>query len=176
MSLFSKVQDKVYKEIDSIVGDDQVTAHHRPLLPYTVATLHEIWRCGPVGPLAAFRCPRYDTKVGKYTIFKGTKVHLNLYSMTKDPCLWGPDVDDFNPERFMDGNNFKNDWWDFTFGTGRRKCLGESVAKVENFLFFANMLKNFKLEVPEGDILPTTEPLDGMTIGPHHFNVKLTTR
>ena len=117
-----------------------------------------------------------DTKIGDYVIKEGTIVFINLYSMTQDPKLWGNDVEEFKPERFLQGNAFKNQWWDFTFGTGRRKCLGESVARIENFLFFANLIKNFKLEVPEGDNLPTTEPLDGMTIGPQHFNVKFSHR
>ena len=97
--------------------------------------------------------------------------------MTQDTSLWGSDVDTFNPDRFIDANgNFKNEWWDFTFGTGRRKCLGESVARVENFLFFANLMKKFKLEVPDGLERPTVEPMDGMAIGPKHFSVKLTIR
>ena len=51
-------------------------------------------------------------------------------------------MDEFKPERFLkQENNSNNQWWDFTFGTGRRKCLGESVARIENFLFFANLLK-----------------------------------
>ena len=104
-------------------------------------------------------------------------VFPNLYSMTQDPELWGNDVKEFKPERFLEGNNtFRNQWWNFTFGTGRRKCLGESVARTENFLFFANLLKNFKLEIPEGENLPTTEPLDGLTIGPQHLNIKFTPR
>ena len=45
------MQEKVFEEIDSEIGDDQVTANHRPKLPYTEATLFEIWRCGPVGPI-----------------------------------------------------------------------------------------------------------------------------
>ena len=45
---------KVFEEIDSEIGDDQVTANHRPKLPYTEATLFEIWRCGPVGPIGDF--------------------------------------------------------------------------------------------------------------------------
>ena len=48
---FFQVQEKVFEEIDSEIGDDQVTANHRPKLPYTEATLFEIWRCGPVGPI-----------------------------------------------------------------------------------------------------------------------------
>ena len=51
-------------------------------------------------------------------------------------------MDEFKPERFLKKeNNSNNQWWDFTFGTGRRKCLGESVARIENFLFFANLIK-----------------------------------
>jgi hypothetical protein len=38
------------------------------------------------------------------------------------------------------------------------------------------LVKNFKLELPEGDTKPTTDPIDGMTIGPQHFNVKFTAR
>ena len=45
------MQEKVFEEIDSEIGDDQVTANHRTKLPYTEATLFEIWRCGPVGPI-----------------------------------------------------------------------------------------------------------------------------
>ena len=96
--------------------------------------------------------------------------------MTQDPNLWGEDVDQFNPSRFIKEGKFYNPWWDFTFGTGRRKCLGESVARIENFLFFANLLKNFKLQEPEGQAMPSTEPLDGMTIGPHHFPVQFILR
>ena len=99
------MQEKVFEEIDSEIGDDQVTANHRTKLPYTEATLFEIWRCGPVGPIgdlnflitffllisnymlnylfiAASRCPRKDTKIGNYTISAGTIVFPNLYSMT----------------------------------------------------------------------------------------------
>ena len=60
--------------------------------------------------------------------------------------------------------------------SGRRKCLGESVGKIENFLFFANLLKNFSMKTPNGSSKPTTIPLDGLTIGPQHFPVHFTLR
>ena len=106
--------------MDAVVGTSEVTAAMRPKLPYTDATLHEIWRCGPVGPIAATRAPNADSKIGKYIIPVGTIVFPNLYSMTQDPNLWGSDVHEFKPERFLskDGKSFQNNWWDFTFGTG----------------------------------------------------------
>ena len=180
IKLLLQVQENVQKELDSVVGlGTEVSAKHRPNLPYTEATLHEVWRCGPVGPIAAVRACNQACKVGKFILEKGTVVFPNLYSMTQDPGLWGPDVAEFRPSRFLseDQAHFANPWgWDFTFGTGRRKCLGESVAKIENFLFFANLLKNFKLSVPEGRPRPSTEPKDGMTIGPHHFDIKIMPR
>ena len=166
-----QVQSRVQAELDSVTSTE-VTATHRPLLPYTEATLHEIWRCGPVGPIAATRCPRNDTQIGKFIISAGTVIFPNLYSMTQDPKLWGSDVNQFRPSRFLDEKGaFFNPWWDFTFGSGRRKCLGESVARIENFLFFSNLLKNFVLSVPNGCEDPTLDPVDGMTIGPCHFKI-----
>ena len=57
-----------------------------------------------------------------------------------------------------------------------QKYAFPSVARSENFLFFANLLKNFKLQEPEGQAMPSMEPLDGMTIGPHHFPVQFILR
>ena len=115
-----QIQENVQNELDAVVGTSEVTAAMRPKLPYTDATLHEIWRCGPVGPIAATRSPNTDCKIGKYIIPAGTIVFPNLYSMTQDPNLWGSDVNEFKPERFLskDGKSFQNSWWDFTFGTG----------------------------------------------------------
>ena len=60
--------------------------------------------------------------------------------------------------------------------SGRRKCLGESVARVENFLFFSNILKNFRLEIPDKMPAPSLDPIDGMTIGPSHFDINFKLR
>ena len=43
----------------------------------------------------------------------------------------------FRPERFLDADGFfKPNEMLQPFGIGRRKCLGESLARMENFLFF----------------------------------------
>ena len=118
---FTQVQAKVHAELDRVCGNaSEVSAAMRPYLPYTEATLFEIWRCGPVGPIAAVRSPNTDCKVGKHIIPAGSLVFPNLYSMTQDSKLWGNDVSEFRPERFLDetGTSVKNNWWDFTFGTG----------------------------------------------------------
>jgi hypothetical protein len=54
--------------------------------------------------------------------------------------------------------------------------MGEGLARSANFLFFANMVNNFKVEQPEGQPKPTTQPCEGMTSGPTDFSVKMTPR
>ena len=52
MILHPEIQEKVQKEIDSNTGNnEEVIASDRSRLPYTEAVLHEVWRCGPVGPI-----------------------------------------------------------------------------------------------------------------------------
>ena len=68
----SQIQKSVQAELDEVVGShSMVTLSHRPNLPYTDATMTEIMRLGPVGPLAAVRCAKEDTKIGKFVIKKG---------------------------------------------------------------------------------------------------------
>lgn len=56
---------------------------------------------------------------------------------------------------------------------GRRKCLGEDLAKTSLFQFTTILFHHFKME-PGDDKLPTV--LDGMTLGLTPFKVKLTLR
>jgi cytochrome P450 len=50
---------------------------------------------------------------------------------------WGPDNEIFRPERFLDASGAlrKDDHW-IPFSIGKRQCLGETLAKVELYLFF----------------------------------------
>ena len=79
MILHPQVQEKVQKEIDSNVGNNgEVIASDRSNLPYTEAVLHEIWRCGPVGPIGTLSISLSDT-LGYYT----TTLHYSGYQMPK---------------------------------------------------------------------------------------------
>ena len=69
--------------------------------------------------------------------------------------------DPFFPRRYLtdyDGNKlspdsitqeikFKPDPNVVTFGVGKRKCLGESLGRIEVFMFFTGMLRRFKISL-----------------------------
>ena len=69
---------------------------------------------------------------GEYNIPKGTQVWPNLHQLLHDERHW-KDPHKFDPSRFLDADgkftgippSFK------PFGTGRRVCIGESLAKSE---------------------------------------------
>ena len=92
-----------------------------------------------------------------------------------DEDHWG-DPEVFRPERFLtDHGDFRSDEMNLPFGIGRRKCLGESLARMENFLFLSNIFQNFKF-VQIGDSPPSLEPDVGFTNGPYPFTTKIVIR
>jgi len=58
---------------------------------------------------------------------------------------------------------------------GRRACLGESLAKVELFLFFVNFLQKYNICLPEGSKV-TTEPMISVISSPQPYGVVFSCR
>jgi hypothetical protein len=58
-----------------------------------------------------------------------------------------PDPKSFRPERFLngEGNNLRKSEELIPFGLGKRQCLGESLARMELFIFFANIFNRYKV-------------------------------
>ena len=97
----------------------------------------------------------------------------NTYTVHMDEKYWG-DPYNFRPERFLQNEAFKPDERNIPFGIGRRRCLGENLARMENFLIFSNLLKNFSFETVNGE-LPDLSPQVGFTNGPAPFEMLIKT-
>ena len=86
------------------------------------------------------------------------------------------DPETLRPERFIDENNaYRQDEQNIPFGIGRHKCLGENLARMESFIFLANLFKKFKFQ-KDGQSTPSLEPDVGFTNGPHPFTTKIIIR
>ena len=62
----------------------------------------------------------------------------------------------------------------YAFIAGKRVCLGESLAKMELFLFFTAMMQRFRFSTPPGMPLPDMEGILGLTNAPKPFETVVT--
>ncbi|XP_034047256.1 cytochrome P450 2K1-like [Thalassophryne amazonica] len=167
MTKYPHIQNQVHAELGSIVGKRQINADDRKLLPYTNAVIHETQRFADILPLAIPHQMASDVIFQGYRIKKGTTVFPLLTSVLHDENEWeSPHT--FNPSHFLDeqGKFIQRDAF-MPFSAGRRVCLGESLAKMELFLFFSSLVQHFKFSPPPGiteDELDLTPDL-GFTIG-----------
>ncbi|KAK1798649.1 hypothetical protein P4O66_006664 [Electrophorus voltai] len=170
LALYPNIQEKVQKEIDSVLNGRLPTLQDKQRMPYVDAVLHEVLRLCNVVPLGIFRATSQDTVVRGYTIPRDTMVITNLYSVHFDEKYWSQPAS-FCPERFLDstGNFVKQDAF-LPFSVGRRHCLGEQLAKMELFIFFTTLLQRFCLHFPQG-VIPSLRPRLGMTLQPLPYSI-----
>lgn len=77
-------------------------------------------------------------------------VAVSPYAIHNDPRVWGPDVDQFLPERWLTQDpaalkQAKKGF--FAFGHGPRVCPGSRFALLEMKLTLIRILQNFTLEL-----------------------------
>uniref|UniRef100_A0A670ZNQ3 Uncharacterized protein n=1 Tax=Pseudonaja textilis TaxID=8673 RepID=A0A670ZNQ3_PSETE len=122
----------------------------RKKLPYSYAVIHETQRLSSIAFPTHFRLCEIDLNVLDCYIPKGSIVIPDSCSVLLDPKQWETPRQ-FNPSHFLDQDGkfvFREDF--LTFGAGARECLGKSLAQMELFIFFTNLMKTFTFQYPEG--------------------------
>ncbi|XP_015272800.1 PREDICTED: cytochrome P450 2K4-like [Gekko japonicus] len=168
MMKYPEIQKKVQEEITKVIGSAQPRIEHRAKLPYTDAVVHEVQRFGNIAPAGAPHATTADVTLGGYFIPKGTHIIPLLYSVLYDESEWEKPFK-FYPEHFLDseGKFVKRDAF-LPFSAGRRVCAGETLARMELFLFFVTLLQRFTFQPAPGmsrEDLDLT-PVVGSTLSP----------
>ncbi|NWY04851.1 CP2K6 protein, partial [Nothoprocta ornata] len=173
MMRYPEIQKKVQEEIEQVIGSNQPRTEHRSQMPYTDAVIHEIQRFANILPLNLPHATTVDVTFKGYFIPKGTYVIPLLTSVLRDKTQWEkPDM--FYPEHFLDseGKFVKRDAF-MPFSAGRRMCAGETLAKMELFLFFTSLLQHFTFQPPAGVSISDLDftPAIGITTPPLRHEV-----
>ncbi|XP_014667386.1 PREDICTED: steroid 17-alpha-hydroxylase/17,20 lyase-like isoform X2 [Priapulus caudatus] len=163
MVAYPEIQKKGQDEIDNFVGQDRlVNFHDKQNLPYCDAILHEVMRLRLPAVFGVPHKTTVDTTVGGYDVPKDTMVMFNLYGLHHDPAYW-TDPEKFDPTRFLDEHgSIRPKMPSFLpFSAGRRVCLGESIAKIDLFVFFTCLLQRYSWSEPgeSVDFEPKPSPL-----------------
>jgi len=107
----------------------------RESFDYMDAFIMEVQRFFHITPITGPRRALWPTKLGGYDIPKNATILISLRSVHLDKEHW-KDPLEFRPERFIDseGKCFKDEYF-MPFGLGRRRCLGDALARACIFSF-----------------------------------------
>ncbi|XP_075057393.1 cytochrome P450 2K1-like isoform X2 [Mixophyes fleayi] len=160
-----EIQRKVQSEIENVIGSSEPQVSHRKDMPYTDAVIHEIQRFGNIVPNNLPHATTQDVTFRGYFLPKGTHIIPLLTSVLYDKDHFEK-PEEFYPEHFLDasGKFVKNEAF-MPFSAGKRSCAGETLAKMELFMFFTRLLQKFTFQAPPGAELDIT-PVIGITYSP----------
>lgn len=134
-----EVQEKVRKEIEEVIGDEEITAEHLKDLKYTENVIHESMR-----KYFKFGLNRTCTKPYKIpdSDFTVPKDLLLVVLPKEEDCF--PNPDKFDPDNFNESENL-NKFGFIGFGQGPRNCIGMRYALQTLKLAIIQTVRTFKL-------------------------------
>ena len=110
-------------------------------LPYMSAFVKEVLRWRPTVPISPPHELTEDLEYAGYSFPKGTNFIINVVAASQSVNGY----DDFDPERWLNGNenNVVDGLW--VFGGGRRICVGYKVAQQALFVAIARLIFCFDI-------------------------------
>ncbi|URE45593.1 cytochrome P450 [Musa troglodytarum] len=115
-------------ELDAKIGQGRMAEEDIPNLPFLNFIINETLRLYPAVPLLMPHESSQDCTVGGYDVPHGTMLLANAWAIHRDPNTWDK-PQEFKPERFQcEGGKEEAGLRMLPFGSGRRKCPGESLA------------------------------------------------
>ncbi|KAK0219150.1 cytochrome P450 [Armillaria fumosa] len=154
LSLYPDVCSRLREEILTRVGTTR-TPNFEDIkeMKYLRAVINETLRLYPAVPfnsrefISATTFPSEDPSEKPFYIPASTKILYSVFLMHRRKDLWGPDAEEFDPDRFLD-HRFKqylapNPFIFLPFNAGPRICLGQQFAYNEISFMLVRLLQNF---------------------------------
>ena len=134
---FPETIQKAREEVDQVCGNAKRLPGVKDMdkMPYMCAVVKEVLRWRPAVPVIPQHQLTQDLEFEGYYFPAGTEFLINSIAVSKD----FEEGDDFRPERWLDGNesNITHGLW--SFGGGRRICVGYKLAQTQLFVAFARL-------------------------------------
>ncbi|XP_030042359.1 cytochrome P450 1A1 [Microcaecilia unicolor] len=173
------IQQKIHEELDQVIGRERrPRLSDRLLLPYMEAFILEMLRHSSFVPFTIPHCTTRNTSLNGYFIPKGICIFVNQWQVNHDEKLWS-DPFTFDPERFLNDDRTGLDKTEvekvMAFGMGKRKCIGETIARLELFLFLAILLQQLEFSTKDDQKLDLSTQY-GLTLKHNRCELKIIQR
>ncbi|PIN18686.1 Cytochrome P450 CYP4/CYP19/CYP26 subfamily [Handroanthus impetiginosus] len=145
LALHPQWQDRIRAEMAQVFcsgsGLDPDSLHK---LKTVTMVIQEVLRLYPPAAFVS-REALQETQIGQIVVPKGVCLWTLIPTLHRDPNIWGPDVNEFNPKRFANGisNACKLPQVYIPFGLGPRLCLGRNFALVQLKIVIALIISKF---------------------------------
>ncbi|KAH7926998.1 cytochrome P450 [Leucogyrophana mollusca] len=170
--VLSRLREEVYTKIGPT---SRPTYDSIREMKYLRAVINETLRLFPAVPfnvresVNATTWPSADPTEKPLYIPAKTSVSYSVFLMHRRKDLWGPDAEDFDPDRFLDERLHKyltpRPFIFLPFNAGPRICLGQQFAYNEISFMLIRLLQNFSSMTlaPEAQSPDTRPPADWAT-------------
>jgi cytochrome P450 len=111
---------------------------------YTRQVIDETLRLYPALWLMT-RATVENDQLGDYFVPAGTEIYISPYLSQRHPAFW-KEPERFNPDRFgPEESGSRHPLSMIPFGAGPRKCIGESLARIEMQIHLITIAKHLRL-------------------------------
>jgi cytochrome P450 len=140
------VEERVHREIDTVLGGRPVCWSDVPRLEYTQRVLRETLRLHTMW-ISTRRALR-PVQIGGVDVPAGTELAFSQYALHRDPRLFhDPDV--FDPDRWSPQRSAQLPRGGYLpFLAGNRQCIGNGFAWTEMVIVIATVAARWRLHLP----------------------------
>ncbi|KAI1371584.1 cytochrome P450 [Hypoxylon crocopeplum] len=131
---------------------DIVTWKESRNLPYLDACVKEAGRLHPAIGLTLERVvPKGGVELCGKNFNEGTVVGMNPWVIHRNKAVFGPDADEWNPDRWLGDKEHRTlmERSLLTFGAGHRTCIGKNISYLEIYKLIPTMFGRYKMVLPD---------------------------
>ncbi|KAF9119890.1 hypothetical protein BGW39_011846 [Mortierella sp. 14UC] len=141
------------QEVDSVLDGGLPTYESHRQQKFGEACVNEALRIFPVVPRNLKLCVQDDVLPDGTKIYAGEWFTWSSYVMGRSEKIWGPDVLEYKPSRWLQGEKFSQGKFS-SFHAGPRVCLGMNFAMLEALTVMGLILQKFELTLVDSAKLP----------------------
>lgn len=146
LALRPDIQQSAYEAICSVSGAQDVpNLEDDNGVPYITALMKESLRQFSTLRLSLPRAAYKDIEYGDLVVPKGTTMFLNVWAANHDESVFGSNVYDFKPERYLNEPDLPH----ASYGFGTRMCAGFHLANRQLYVLLLMLIWSFKIEPSE---------------------------